>query len=67
MLENEWKPGKPPENNHSSYSSTSDIVEVLLEDGTVDIDFTVNGKWAVYCEKNQQVSHIMKWRSIAKK
>ena len=54
----EWvREGMPPERNGSSRP-----VHVLLDNGQVAEDFTINGRWVFYCKKNPGMPHIVAWR-----
>ena len=62
MEPNFWNPGKPPEHPYEG-GMVSDVVFVLLEDGQFRRDFTINGKWTLYCENNKDMPHVRGWRA----
>lgn len=57
----EWSLGKPPETRRYGDNTSSENVTVLLDNGEVSTDFTLNGKWTIYCEKNPTMPHVVGW------
>ena len=53
----------PSEHYHLG-TMMSDNVEVLLSNGDVAYDFTIEGVWTYSCEK-QDMPHPVKWRPSA--
>lgn len=51
-----------PEEMGEPGSEFSELVDVLLDTGEEDEDFTINGKWVLYCTKNTSMPQIVAWR-----
>ena len=52
----------PPERFYLGTMMSSNV-EVLMSDGTIQDDFTIEGKWTYYCEKIPDAPYPTAWRS----
>ena len=50
-----------PEERKEGDCTISDLVEVILSDGSYDKDFRINGRWVIYCKNSCRVYPI-KWK-----